>query len=299
MVNSIAPCLFLLACKLASAAAIPELESCSVALDRGDFKEAAKAAQAFLVVHPASVPARVLLARAHMGRNDPTAALKELHEALRRDQNSVDALYYLAKLTAVLSGQEFVALAQMAPDSARVHQIRAEALDAHGDNAGAEREYFAALERRPATPSVMNAIGDLKRHSEQYRAALAWYEKVLARDSGNYDALYGAGVCRLLSREPAEALALFRRALKAEPSSLAAKMALGETLLVTGNATAAVSLLQEAAKADSGVKRLQYLLARAYQATGRQDEAGRAFQRYRDLAGDEPPPTLIRGARQQ
>jgi len=215
--------------------------------------------------------------------NDGDAALQQLHDALRRDPASLDALYYFSKLTGVLSQQEFASVARIAPESARMHQIRAEALEAQGDTSGAEREYLTALEKRPDTAYIMNALGDLKRHETRYAEALAWYEKVLAKHPENYDALYGAGASLRLAHTPEKALPLFRRALQVDPSSLAAKMALGESLLFTENAREAVPLLEQAAKADPQLRRLQYLLGRAYQMVGRDKDAERAFERYRKL----------------
>ncbi len=275
----------LLVLALASARPVraADLSVCETALDRADFSTAAREAKSFLVLHPASLPARILLARAYMGLNDGNAALRQLHEVLLRDSTSLDALYYLSKLTGILSQQEFAAVARIAPESARMHQIRAEALEAQGDTAGAEREYLAALAQMPDTAYIMNALGDLKRHERQYSDALAWYEKVLAKHPENYDALYGAGASHRLAHAPEKATPLFRRALKVDPASVAAKMALGESLLFTDNAREAVPLLEEAARADPQLRRLQYLLGRAYQSVGRSKEAERAFERYRKL----------------
>ena len=65
----------------------------------------------------------------------------------------MDALYYLSKLAGVMSIQEFVVVGRNAPDSARMHQIRAETLEAQQGRGrdGAEREYLAALEKVPGT----------------------------------------------------------------------------------------------------------------------------------------------------
>ncbi|MCU1274866.1 MAG: Tetratricopeptide 1 repeat-containing protein [Bryobacterales bacterium] len=278
---------FGLASGVPAPAANADRTACANALDRGDFAEAAHVAESLVRLRPASAEARVLLARAEIGLNKPQGALTELHEALRLDPHNLDALYFLSKLTAILSRQEFLTLAELAPDSPRVHQIQAEGLAAKGDTAGAEREFLAALEKKPGTVSILIALGDLKRHTFQYGEALPWYQKVLEKVPDDYDGLYGAGACYLLSKKPAEALPLFRRALKADPASLAAKMALGETLLVTGAGSEAVALLEEAAKADPDLQRLQNLLARAYQIAGRSADARRAFQRYRDLSRSE------------
>ncbi len=258
---------------------------CAQALDRGDFTQAARVAQNLVHLNARSVPAHLLLARAHMGLNEAPLALSELHAALRLDPNNLDALYYFSKLTEVLSRQAFLDLAQMAPDSARVHQLKGDGFAASGDATGAEKEYLAALEKSPGAESILIALGDLERHAEKYDEALGWYQKVLAKDPGNYDALYGAGACQLFSRRHEDAVSLFRKALKADPTSLAVKMALGEALLVTGRGSEAVALLEQAANADPDLQRLQYLLARAYQAAGRTADAQRTFRHYRALAG--------------
>jgi predicted Zn-dependent protease len=262
------------------------LARCAVELDREDYASATRDARSFLRLHPESVAARVFLARAYMGSNNGTAALSELHSALLREPDSIDALYYLSKLAGVMSVQEFGVVGRDAPDSARMHQIRAETQEAQGDADGAEREYLVALEKRPGTSYIMNALGDLNRHQKQYREALRWYEQVIAKEPDNYDALYGAGASYQLLHQ-GDPLPLFRRALKADPSSIAAKLALGAALLRAHNAAEAVRFLEQAAKADPQFLQLQFLLGRAYQLVGRGEEARLAFERYHALAARE------------
>jgi protein O-GlcNAc transferase len=278
-------CLLLLFPLVAALAGVDaDLSGCAKALDRGDYAQAARQAQSYIQSHPSSASARVLLARAYMGMNNGHAALNALHEALEKDPEFLDALYYLSKLTGILSLQEFAVVSELAPESARMHQIKAEALEAHGDGSGAEREYLEALEKRPGTAYILNALGDLKRHQGEYDAGLAWYRKVLDKDPENYDALYGAGACYRLARSPENALDLFRRALKVDPASIAAKMALGESLLFTGKTQEALPLLEEAARIDPRLRRLQYMLARAYRSLGRNKDAQQAFERFKKLA---------------
>lgn len=269
------------------AAQSPGAAACASAIDRGEFASAVRQGQALVLANPASASARVLLARAYMGTNNGAAALVELRQALRHDPASSDALYYTSKLAGILAQQEFAVVVESAPDSARTHQIRAEALEAQGDAAGAQREYQAALDQRPGTTSVMNALGDLNRHEKRWKPAIEWYEKVLEKDPRNYDALYGAAVCYRAREMTEQALPLFRRALQADPSSLAAKVAVGEALLTSGNAAEAIPLLEDAAKADPRFRRLQFLLGRAYKMTGRTEDARRANERGRQLMKDE------------
>jgi tetratricopeptide (TPR) repeat protein len=264
-----------------------DLLQCAKQLDRGDFVAAARDAEAIVRKDSESVAARILLARAYMGLNNGAGALSELHAALQHEPDSLDALYYLSKLTGILSAQAFGAVAELAPDSARMHQIRAETLEAQKDADGAAREYMAALEKRPGTTYILNAMGDLERHEKKYSDALKWYEQVIAKDPGNYDALYGAGASYWLSHQEEKALPFFQNALEADPSSIAAKMALGEALLYAKNGPRAVVLLEEAAKADPQFRRLQFLLGKAYQMVGRPADARIAFERYRRLASQQ------------
>jgi tetratricopeptide (TPR) repeat protein len=265
------------------AAGASTLAGCALALDRGEFALASREAESFLVADPGSVEARVLLARALMGLNDGPGALKHLDAALRIQPGNLDALYYLTKLAAILSQQQFALVVSGAPGSARAHQVQAEALEAQGDSAGAEREYLEALKKRPGTAYVMNALGDLKRHQRLYRDALVWYNRVLEKDPRNYTALYGVGACHRFLRLPQDGISFFRRALQSDPSAMAAKMALGEALLLNQRVSEAIPLLEEAAKADPGYRRLQYLLARAYKAAGNEKGAALALERYRRL----------------
>jgi tetratricopeptide (TPR) repeat protein len=286
-VKYLAPVLLCFSLARAGPAATSDLQTCASAVERGEFASAARLAHGYVRLHPASVPARILLARAYMGLNNGTAALLELREAIRREPDNLEALYYISKLAGVLSQMEFGEVSQIAPDSARMHQIQAEALEARGDAAGAEKQYLAALERRPETAAIMNALGDLMRLQKDYDSALAWYAQALQRDPESYDALYGTGACYRYARSPQEALPMFRRALKADPSSLAAKMALGESLLMTGDSQHALPLLEVAAKADPNLRRLQFLLGRAYRDLGRTEEARKAFERVRALTKPE------------
>lgn len=290
LVRSVSLVLMAAAAALALTSGPPQpadLEGCATALDRGEYANASRQAQAYVRLHPDAVQARILLARAFIGLNNAPAALDQLRAALRRDPKSLDALYYTSKLTGLLSQQEFAFVVEHAPDSARTHQIRAETMEAQGDAAGAEREYLAAIEQRPRTASLMNSLGDLMRHQKRYKDALPWYAKTLESDPGNYDALYGSGASYQLMEDSDKALPFYRKALAADPSSIAAKMALGEALLLTGHEKDAVPLLEEAARTDPNFRRLQFLLGRAYQLTGRAEDSRRAFERMRTLAGHE------------
>jgi tetratricopeptide (TPR) repeat protein len=262
-------------------------EPCEKALDRWDFAEATRLAKALVQRNPGSDSAHVLLARAYMGRNESQLALAELNQAAKLAPDNLDVLYYLTKLAGVLSQQQYLAVLQLAPDSARAHQLKGEGLAAHDEPAEAEREYLAALERKPGAASILVALADLKRVEGEFDNSLTWYRKVLEKEPRFYDALYGAGACYYLLKDRENALEYFRRALTADPSSVAARLALGQTLLALERPGEAVPLLEAAVKADPNLKRVYYLLARAYTAVGRIEDAGKSFQRFHSLTETE------------
>ena len=272
-------------------AAPVELDRCNGALSRGDYAAAARDAQAYLRLHPTSAAAHVVLARAQIGLSQPQSALKELQSALKTEPANTDALYFLSKLAEVLGQQQFMALATMAPDSARVHQLRGEGFAAQGKEQEAETEFAAALERRPGTPAILVDLGDLKRQRMKYPEALEWYTKALEKAPDNYDAAFGAGVCHLHLQTPDKGAGMFRAALRLDPTSIPAKAALGEALLESGHTAEAIPLLEEVAAFDPRLRRLQYLLLRAYKAEGRDADAARAQARYRELTEQEEEQT--------
>ena len=74
--------------------------------------------------------AQVLIVRVHLQREEWDAAYRMASRAARAHPADVDVLYYLGLVTRRLAADEFQRLVRMAPDSARVHQLQAEMLEA-------------------------------------------------------------------------------------------------------------------------------------------------------------------------
>jgi tetratricopeptide (TPR) repeat protein len=266
------------------APAIPEYAR---AFHRGDYARATALAAERLKARPTDVQARILLARcdAAMGRLD--AAYAGFREALRLDPRSPDALYYLGIAAGALAEAEYGRLLEMAPDSARAHQLRGRSYQAQGRSKEAEAELEAALAAGPPSAEVLVALGDLRRARLSFPEARAAYVQAVELSPGDYDALYGLGVCDSYAGEHASAAGLFRRALRVAPDSAPARLALGISLVQTGQTTAAVTELEEAARLEPRMRQAYYQLGRAYQALGRPRDAEAAFARSRELLEEE------------
>ena len=125
------------------------LQDASRALSAGDVDRALSLARQHLETNSASVSARLLIARAHLIRGEYAQAYDHLRRASQTSRRNVDVLYYLGLAAGRLAESELQRLARVAPDSARVHQIRAETLENEERPQEAATAYEAAIARQP------------------------------------------------------------------------------------------------------------------------------------------------------
>jgi predicted Zn-dependent protease len=264
-----------------------ELAEGTRALYRGDYAAAAARAVQYLKAHPATPAAQILLARAKIAQGNYSSAYEELQGALRAEPQNIDALYYLARVCALLSQIEYRRLFAMAPDSMRAHQLLAQSYELHDNIAKAEEEYQAALKANPQSVEILDALGDLKRYHYKLDEAISYYSRAGELQPRDYDSAYGLGACSLFQHNPERAIEHFRRALTTDPYSAAARFALGDALLRANQPAAAVSELKAAAALEPGMRQAYTLLARAYTKLGQPREAEEALKKEQAL-GQEP-----------
>ena len=215
-------------------------------LSRNEFPRAVEAARTYAAAHPDSVSAHNLAARALIGQGQFSGAFVELRTALALAPRDTDALYFLMKLSTILAGRELETLYRLAPDSARVHQLLAEAAHARADQASEKREYETALARDPHSVDALTGLGDLARVERRLDDGVEFYKRALAQKPTNYDALYGLGACRLFLDQPEQAIEYFRRSIAVDPASEAAQFALGDALIRVGKPEEALAALKAA-----------------------------------------------------
>ncbi len=265
----------------------PELVESNRALYRGDFDRAAVLARSYLKAHPRTAAARILLARAEMAQGKMSPSYEELQKVLGAEPANIDALYYLGRLSAILSQLEFQQLYALAPDSARVHQLLAESYATQQDTQKAKEEYRAALEASPHSVEVLDALGDLERFGFRFDEALSYYARAAEIKPRDYTSAYGMGACYLYKQDPQRAIEHLRRAVALDPESAAAHLALGDALLRAGQPREAVEEFKAAARFESGMRQAYTLLARAYQKLGQSQEAETALKKAQELTRKE------------
>ncbi len=253
------------------------------ALYRGNFDRALSLAEAYLKAHPQSSAARILLARAQISKGQYDSAFNGLARLVQAEPKNIDAIYYLGRISRILSQHELLRLLAEAPDSARAHQTLGQAFEAQDNDARAEEEYKVALKADPQSLELLNALGDVERHQYKFDEAIAYYSRVAEARPRDYASNYGRGAVYLLKQQPEQAVPFFQQAVATDPDSAVAHFALGDSLLRLGRTEKAVDQLRTAAALESQMRQAYALLAQAYRKLGRAEEAAAALKKSQEL----------------
>jgi tetratricopeptide (TPR) repeat protein len=254
---------------------------------RGDMPGAVKLAKRHSALYPSRPEGWVLLARAQMAEGALEPAFKSLREALRRDPQNIDGLFYLGLVSAALAGGEFQDLMTMAPDSARAHQFLAESYVGEGNASKAVEEYQAALALQPRSVEILVALADVERSRSRYDEAVEYYTRAIEMDPNDYGSVYGLGLVLFRRGDYQKSQEYFRRAAALDPATAVPRMALGMALFHSGDAAGAIPELQSATTMDPKLRQAFTYLAQACHVAGRTAEARQALQKATALAAQE------------
>jgi Tfp pilus assembly protein PilF len=254
------------------------------ALSAGDTEKALTLAKAALAQQPNDARVHVLIARAHIRNADYDAAYQQLRRALRIAPRNEDVLYYMGVVSARLAEKQLLHLAEIAPQSARVHQLQAEALEAQDQRPAAEDEYEAALKVKPDLLEALLGLAKLKRIRLACEDAIVLYEKA-ETIRPTFDGAYGLGVCYGYLQRDDEAVGKFDAATRRDPKAAIAWVGLGTSLAKVGRATEGIPKLQHAIALEPKMGEAYYALGMAYQAARQPELAQKAFRQAEQLGG--------------
>jgi tetratricopeptide (TPR) repeat protein len=260
----------------------PGLAEASRALAAGDTDRAMLLGNAYLQRHPADARAQVLLIRIHLARDEAGRAYGIATRAARAHPGDVDVLYHVGLVTRRLAVEEFQRLGAMAPDSARVHQLNAEMLEAQERRADAEKEYAAALAASPDLLEALLGLAKLQRIRLACDEARGLYERA-ERLRPTFDGAYGLGVCYSYLQNDRLAMKQFELAVQRNPSGAVAWAGLGTSLVKLGRRADGIAKLQRAIALAPDMDEAHYMLGMAYQASGDAVRAEEAFKKAEQL----------------
>jgi tetratricopeptide (TPR) repeat protein len=200
--------------------------------------------------------------------------------ALARD--SAEVIYRLARSYQTLADECFSRVEELAPDSWRMHQMRAEAYKLRYEDERAIVEYVRATQLRPDAPELYEHLGAL--YIQNNLADKAWtaLEKALKLEPSRARTLYLLGQLYVTGREQEKAIPYLQKALRYDANLLEARATLGKAYLRAGKPDAAVTELEKALSLDF-YGDLHYLLYQAYRDLGKAEPARAALSRSEEM----------------
>ncbi|HZO99636.1 MAG TPA: tetratricopeptide repeat protein, partial [Terriglobia bacterium] len=204
-------------------------------------------------------------------------ALGILHMLEKAQSANPDVLYAAYRTYTELAARMLARLAQVAPESAQMHRILAQAQQSQDDFTGAIAQYRKALEIDPKLSGLHFELGQaiLASSTDEPARAEAEQEFRLALDENPNDANshYMLGEIEWLRNKPGEALKHYSEAVQIRPDFVDAQIAMGKALTALGRPAEALARLTEAARLDPQNEVAHYRLAQAYRKLGRREEA--------------------------
>lgn len=207
----------------------------------------------------------------------------------RISPGNIDVLYAAYRIHADLANRARDALALLAPDSSRMHEVMAQHLVNEGDLSGAITQYRKALSIDPKLRGIHYELGEAILTDSTSDTALQQAEKefrtALAENPSDAGAEYWLGRVFARRLDFKSAMEHYSRALALRPDYVYAQIAMGEALMQMNQVQSALEHLLAASRLDPLNPTVHYRLASIYRDLGREADARgeiAAFNKLRD-----------------
>jgi tetratricopeptide (TPR) repeat protein len=224
----------------------------------------------------------LLLGRARLALRQVEAASDAFAAALPLSTVSTEVIYRVARSYQVLADECFNRVEEVAPESWRMHQIRAETYKLRYEDKQAIREYELAAQLRPDRPELYEGLGALYLTNNSLDEARVALERALNLEPSRARALYLLGQLYVTGREQEKAIPYLQKALRFDANLLEAHATLGKAYLRSGRPEAAVIELEKSLSLDF-YGDLHYLLYQAYRDLGKAEPARAALRRSEEM----------------
>lgn len=257
----------------------PKMSSASALLgialyEMGDYPGARRNLEAALRANPKDNNAELFLANDLVKLGEFERAAEHLHQLSLRQPENQEIWYLLGKVHMKLSEQALSKLNAISPDSVWVHEISGEVMESMKNFDGALIEYKKAVEMAPEQAGTHYLLGNAYWSLSMWDAATEQFRAELANDPANCQAQWKIGNIVVEQRgDPAEGLAEVQKALDVCPNLMAARVDRARALLKLDRPAEALNDLAAAEKSDPAEASPHFLLAQAYRALGKIQEA--------------------------
>ncbi len=247
--------------------------------ESGDQRAARPHLEAAVRANPGDTNASMFLANCLTKLGDFQAAARALELLSQQQPRNPQVWYLLGKVYIQLSESALARVNEIDPSSVWAHQISSDIAEGFKNYDGAILEMKKAVAIAPRQPGLHYKLGDLYRETGQWDAAFGEFSAELANDPHNCRASWKLGdVLLLQSIRPEEALGHVDKALAACPDLAEARLDRARLLVKLHRHEEAVPELLTSAKAMPAEPSIHYLLAQAYRALGRGQEAQAEMQ---------------------
>ena len=269
--------------------------SANLALDAGKLDEATEAVTAALAASPDLAAAHEVAGKIHVAAERRNDAIKSFEAALRSNPTSFAALLALAHLHLETAPDKSLAYARQAAEL-RPGNNEARAVLARNylrrNDVDRARPIVAELKKGAATASTENIEAGLHLIAKRPEAARTSYERALALDPVNLEALNGLLRLDLSRGRTADAIKRVEARL-AKGRDVAALVLAAQTYTQIGNATQAERLLLEAVGKQPDRAPTYATLGLLYRQQGRVDDAIKQFEQVRQRDPQSVPASTM------
>ncbi len=257
----------------------PEMSSASALLgmalyEMGDYAAAGRNLESALRGNPEDSNAELFLANDLIKLGDFERAAEHLRRLSQRQPENPEVWYLLGKVHMKLSEEALSKLSALDPNSVWVHEISGEVMESMKNYDGALLEYKKAVEVAPQQAGTHYHLGNAYWSLNMWDVATEQFRAELANDPSNCMAQWKIGNIILEQHgDSSQALAEVQKALGVCPNLMGARVDRARALIKLDRHAEAVKDLEAAVKADPAESSTHFLLAQAYRALGRTQEA--------------------------
>jgi len=256
------------------------------------YKEAVAPLELAIKSDPANVFARHLLGLCYFIAEDYAKASAALAEVLPARPDNV-ALYYTLGLSLIKQGKVSEAsdvirrMLAMGGDSAQIHILLGQAHHAQNEDSKALEELGKASEMDDRMPMAHYYSGMIQIKLGKFAEAAREFEAELAINPKDHQARYHLGFVLLALGQTERGMNVMREVIRLRPDFADAKFELGKALLQQGDVKSALENLEAAVALEPLKPHIHYQLGRAYTAAGREADAQKCFDIFKQLKDKE------------
>ena len=267
----------------------PKMSSASALLgmalyEIADYAGAERSLESALRANPKDNNAELFLANDLIKLGEFKRAAQHLRQLSERQPENQEVWYLLGKVHMKLSEEALSKLNALDPNSVWAHEISGEVMESMKNYDGALLEYKKAVEVAPQQAGTHYHLGNAYWSLNMWDAATEQFRAELANDPSNCVAQWKIGNIILEQHgDSNQALTEVQKALDVCPDLTLARVDRARALIKLDRHAEAVKDLEAALKADPGESSTHFLLAQAYRALGRTQDAQAEMKEFSKL----------------